>query len=123
MRKIIRLPLVTCLALLAPLPAVSEGETSREDSGTECYRPAMPEPEYYESKDAYLSARETFYRDASLYLDCVNRWAEEIRLSYQEMFQAEVEAFKLEREAVFEDLRRAARTEHIGSKKSVRQEE
>lgn len=88
------------------LPTVSA--QSFQDEVEPCYRPERPVPSLFATRTDFIAARETYYRDVSRYLSlCIDGWVQEARSRYQEMFQAEVQAFMLERQAVLDDVRRA----------------
>jgi hypothetical protein len=97
---------------LAPLEvgaqeAAQDWVASAPDEVDPCYRPLPPVPSLYATRAGFVVARETYYRDVSRYLSvCIDGWVNEARSRYQQMFQAEVEAYMQERQAVLDEVRR-----------------
>ena len=101
------------LVALAPLDLRADDfppglEQTFPDEPDPCYRPLPPVPSSFATRSDFVDARETYYRNASRYLSvCIDGWVREARSRYQEMFQAEVQTFMLERQAVLDDVQRA----------------
>lgn len=87
---------------------VDENHPRRDELARICARPFAPDPLHYETQSEYISAREIYYLEASVYVsECVDRWIMETRRRYEEMFMLEAEAYLREREAVMDEMRDA----------------
>ena len=73
-----------------------------------CVRPFLPVPAFYETRQDFIHAREIYYRDASRYVSvCIEGWVRDARNRYEEMYQAEVQGYMRERQAVLDEVRKA----------------
>jgi hypothetical protein len=107
-----------CLVMLLPAIGLESAELRAQEAAQgwtapvpdqvdPCYRPLPPVPSLYATRAGFVEARETYYRDVSRYLSvCIDGWVNEARSRYQQMFQAEVEAYMQERQAVLDEVRR-----------------
>lgn len=108
---------ILAVTLQPPFPASSDAfpltQTDRQDLTLICNRPYPPSPELYEKADDYRDAREAYYKEASVYVSvCIERWIGDTARRYQEMFDAEVRAYREERQAVMDEMRAAAGREY-----------
>ena len=92
-----------------------ESQTHVFDDGAitdQCERPYPPHPEDYDTRKDYNSARESYYRLASIYVsECIGAWIEASRRQYMEMFAADTRSYNEDRQRVLDDMRDAASTE------------
>ncbi|MBU2958013.1 hypothetical protein Q4511_15650 [Paracoccus sp. 1_MG-2023] len=83
--------------------AVPEEQSVFEEP--QCYRPAPPDRIDFEVEAEFYEARESYYRQSSVYIGCIDQWIDDARATYTEMFQLEAEAYLEEREEIVDELR------------------
>lgn len=82
---------------------------TRAEVGEVCARPYPPYPEHYHSAAEFNTAREVYYKEASVYVShCIVRWVNETRQRYEEMFLMEADAYQRDRQLVIDEMRSAA---------------
>ncbi len=113
-----RAGVAACLVMLLPAAGLAPLEVRAQEAAQDwaapafdevdpCYRPRPPVPSLYATHTGYVEAREIYFRDVSRYLSvCIDGWVNEARSRYQQMFQAEVEGYMQERQAVLDEVRR-----------------
>lgn len=70
-----------------------------------CFRPTVPLRQDFATETAFAAERERFYRQASVYIGCIDGWIEDARRTYMEMYQIEADAYNDERSKVLDELR------------------
>lgn len=70
-----------------------------------CFRPVPPDPVDYPDREEFYAEKEKYFRQSSIYIDCIDQWIEDARRTYMEMFRQEAQSYLDEREDVMDELR------------------
>ena len=71
----------------------------------QCYRPAPPFREDYDTFDEFNVERENYYRQSSFYISCIDQWIEDARRTYLDMYHMEASTYLEERNEILDELR------------------
>lgn len=93
--------LVVVTILYAAGPALADPD---------CFRPSPPLASSFEDRQQYSVAVEDYYRQAGVYLDCLNIWVDAARTRYEQMFYEEAQTYIRERSDVLQELRSVSQT-------------
>lgn len=97
----------------APAQPTHADTLSRAEVGAVCARPYAPYPGHYASAVEFNAARETYYKEASIYVsECIDRWVSETRKHYEDMFLIEAVTYRQDRHAVMDEMRDAAHLQY-----------
>ncbi|MGZ3218383.1 hypothetical protein [Paracoccus sp. T5] len=70
-----------------------------------CFRPVPPDRLDYPDREEFYVEKEKYFRQSSIYIDCIDQWVEDARRTYMEMFRQEAQSYLDERKDVMEELR------------------
>lgn len=70
-----------------------------------CVRAVPPDERDYPDPALFYAEKERYFRQSSIYIDCIDQWIEDSRRTYMEMFRQEAQAYLDERQDVMDELR------------------